>query len=244
MKQAFLVVILMGFSISLMAQEDSIVSASNRDTPSPDFSGAIVVDYGVNFFDQHSEIMNNEMFKSPTINVYYMYPFKIKSTRFSFNVGGGIGTEKYTFTSPVTFVDSVNVTLVDTIANLSYFENIGAVNKSQMVTNYFDIPFEFRVHSRKNDHKRSFYLALGAKVGFRFANKTKVVYSEFEQDKTFKSLYHYNVNAVRYGASARLGIGPFTIWGYYGLNKYFAVNKISGFNNPNTYSFGISLAAF
>jgi len=244
MKQAFLVFILTGLSISLMAQEDSISSASYRHTPSPDFAGALVVDYGVSFFDKNSAIMDTELWKSPTINVYYMYPFKIKSSRFSFNVGAGIGTEKYTFSSPVTFVDSLNVTLIDTIAYLPFFENISGVKKSQVVTNYFDIPLEFRIHSRKNDHKRSFVLALGGKVGFRFATKAKVVYSEFEVDKKYKSLYHYNVNAVRYGASARLGIGPFTIWGYYGLNQFFGGDKISGVNNPKTYSFGISLATF
>ncbi len=244
MKQAFLVVILMGLGTSLWAQEKTEPSTSYRYTPSPDFPGALVIDWGINYFDVNSSIMDIKPWSSPTLNLYYMYDIRLGESRFSVNIGAGIGNEKFTFNDDVTFTDSLKITIVDSIANIPYFENIGGVEKTQMVINYFDIPVEFRIHSRKNDHKRSFFLAIGGKIGFRMAGKTKIIYSEYGTTKKFKDLYHFNVNAVRYGATVRLGYGPFNFWGYYGFNQFFTGNKTEGIINPNTFSFGISLATF
>ncbi len=251
MKHAFFVIVLMSLSGSIVAQDndttsnDSKESTAYRYTPSPDFPGALVIDYGINYFDKNSPIMDTDPWKSPTLNVYYMYAFRIgEESRLSFNIGAGVGSEKYTFKAPVTFTDSLSITVVDSIVNVPYFNNISSLKKSQMVINYIDIPMEIRIHSRKNDHKRAFYIAIGGKIGFRFAGKTKVVYSEFGSKKKFKDLYNFNVNAVRYGATARIGYGPINFWGYLGLNDFFTGNKTAGIRNPNTFSFGLSLSTF
>jgi hypothetical protein len=244
MKRTFLVVILTGLCLTSIAQDNTSSTNVNRYTPSPDFPGSVVIDYGFSYFDNNSAIMDVKPGKSPTLNIYYMYPFRLGASRFSFNVGAGIGSEKYSFNAPVTFVDDAGVTLVDSLKNLSFFNNTSGYNKTQVVVNYFDIPLEFRVHLRKNDHKRSWYLAVGGKIGVRLAAKTKVLYKEFDTDKKIKDLYNYNISTFRYGASARVGIGPFSIWGYYGLNPFFIENKTSGIKNPNTFSLGISLSTF
>ena len=173
-----------------------------------------------------------------------MFPFRMGASRFSFNVGGGIGSDKYTFNSPVTLVDISGITGVDSLINISYFDNISGYKKTQLVSNYFDIPLEFRVHSRKNDHKRSWFLAVGGKVGFRMASKTKVVYQEFGSKKKYKDLYNYNLSPVRFGAIARLGVGPFSFWGYYSFNSFFTNDKITGIDNPTTFTLGMSLSTF
>ena len=245
MRRAFLAFLLVGVSSTVWAQDTKdTTSLAYRYTPSPDFPGAIVIDYGFNYFDKNSAVMDTDPAKSPTLNLYYMYAFRMGASRFSFNTGIGIGSEKYSFNSPITFVDDNGITSVDSLTNIAFFSNLTGYKKTQVVVNYFDIPVEFRVHSRKNDHKRSWFLAVGGKIGFRMAGKTKVVYEEFDSKKKYKNLYHYNVNALRYGASARVGIGPFSIWGYYGFNGFFTDNKTSGLENPNTFSLGISLSTF
>ncbi len=241
---SILCVSLFAFAQDANTSKNTSDAKSYRYTPSPDFPGALVIDYGINFFDKYSPVMKTDEWKSPTLNVYYMYAFRMGSSRFSFNIGAGVGNEKYTFEAPITFTDSLQITLVDSLKNVPFFTNASGYKKSQMVINYFDIPLEFRVHSRKNDHKRAFYLAVGGKLGFRFAGKTKVVYSEFGNKKKFKDLYHYNVNAVRYGAIARIGYGPINFWGYMGLNNFFTGNKTKGIRNPTTFSFGLSLSTF
>jgi len=252
MKYTFFVIVLMSLSGSILAQNDdansndSKESTSYRYTPSPDFPGALVVEYGINYFDNNSAIMDTDPWKSPTLNLYYMYAFRIgEESRLSFNIGAGVGNEKYTFKAPITFSDSLSITIIQPIDTVPFFDNkIITTKKSQMVINYLDIPMEFRIHSRKKDHKRSFYLALGGKVGFRIAGKTKIVYSEFGTTKKFKDLYHFNVNAIRYGATAKIGYGPINFWGYLGLNSFFTGNKTEGIRNPNTFSFGLSLSTF
>ena len=251
MKQLFFIAIIMSLGTSVFAQDDSELkkdseaSTAYRYTPSPDFPGALVLDWGINYFDNNSSIMDTDPWKSPTLNLYYMYAFRMgESSRFSFNIGAGVGNEKYTFKAPITFTDSLSITIVDSIANVPHFQTASGYKKTQMVINYIDIPMEIRVHSRKNDHKRAFYLAIGGKIGFRFAGKTKIVYSEFGTEKKFKDLYHFNVNSIRYGATARIGYGPINFWGYMGLNDFFTGNKTAGIKNPNTFSFGLSLATF
>lgn len=251
MKHVFFVIVLMGLGSLVLAQDNteektgSKESTSYRYTPSPDFPGALVFEYGINYFDNNSAIMDTDPWKSPTLNLYYMYAFRIgEETPFSFNIGAGVGNEKYTFKSPITFSDSLTYTIIDSLSNVPFFNNAGSYKKSQMVINYIDIPMELRIHSRKKDHKRAFYLAIGGKIGFRFAGKTKVVYSEFGTTKKYKNLYHYNVNAIRYGATARIGYGPINFWGYLGLNDFFTGNKTVGMKNPNTFSFGLSLSTF
>ena len=226
-------------------KDDSESSKAYRYTPSPDFPGALVLEWGINYFDNNSSIMDTDPWKSPTLNLYYMYAHRLGDSRFSVNFGAGVGNEKYTFKAPITFSDSLTTTIIQPIDTVPFFDNKTiALKKTQMVINYIDIPLEFRVHSRKNDHKRAFYLAVGGKIGFRFAGKTKIVYSEFGNQKKFKDLYHFNVNAVRYGATARIGYGPINFWGYLALNDFFTGNKTVGINNPNTFSFGLSLSTF
>ncbi len=250
MKYILFVVILTGLGSSVFAQEnaepakDAKESTAYRYTPSPDFPGALVLEYGINYFDKNSPVMDTKPWGSPTLNLYYMYDIRLGDSRFSVNIGAGVGNEKYTFEAPVTFTDSLQITIIDSIKNIPYFSNISALKKSQMVINYLDIPLEFRIHSRKNDHKRAFYLAIGGKVGFRFAGKTKVVYSELGSKKKFKDLYNFNINAIRYGATARIGYGPINFWGYMGLNNFFDGNKTAGIRNPTTFSFGLSLSTF
>ena len=252
MKHVFFVIVLMGLGGLVIAQDnsgeakkDSKESTAYRYTPSPDFPGALVIDYGINYFDKNSAIMDTDPWKSPTLNVYYMYAFRMgEESRLSFNIGAGVGSEKFTFKAPITFTDSLQITVIDSITNVPHFGNISTLKKTQMVINYIDIPMEIRIHSRKKDHKRAFYLALGGKIGFLFAAKTKVVYTEFGNTKKFKDLYNFNVNAVRYGATARIGYGPINFWGYLGLNNFFTGNKTAGIRNPNTFSFGLSLSTF
>lgn len=247
MKKAFLALTLIGLAISSMAQDNSTESKEStayRYTPSPDFPGSLVIDYGLSYFDKNSGIMDTKAWKSPTFNMYYMYPFRMGASRFSFNIGAGIGSEKYSFQNPISLVDDNGITSVDSLNNIPFFVNLTGYKKTQIVVNYFDIPIEFRVHSRKNDHKRSWFLAVGGKIGFRMAAKTKVIYEEFDSKKKYKSLYNYNINPIRYGALARVGIGPFSFWGYYGFNQFFTDSKTSGIENPNTFSLGISLSTF
>ena len=237
-----LTMILIGSGI-VNAQNDLSTNSTNT-TPSPDISGAFVFEYGSNHLLEASPEMKTEFWKSPTFNVYYSYPIKIRDSHFSFNPAIGIGNEKLGFTRSNTFIDSLSYTRVKPIGDLPYFDSEPEVRNTQIAAHYIDIPLEIRFNSNKENHKGSLYLAIGGKVGFRYDSKTKIKYIENEQNKVMKDSQSYNLNTFRYGAHIKLGAGPFAFWGYYGLNKYFKSNKVEGVENPTLFSFGMSLSTF
>jgi hypothetical protein len=244
MKKFFILLIAVSTFTSVLAQEDE-QSSVKRSTPSPDFPGSLQIEYGLNYFYQNSREMRTNPWRSATINVYFTYPIQIGDSRFSFNPGVGIGSEKFGFEDPVTLKDSItSVTVMRNVAELPRFENMNELIRTQFVANYIDIPMEFRVHTRKNDHKRSWYIALGGKIGFNFDAKTKIKYQEFGRTKTYKDKFNFNVNSVRYGAIGRIGVGPINFWVYYSGSKLFRGNKAFNFENPSMWSFGLSLATF
>jgi hypothetical protein len=243
MKKFLLLVVCFAVFNTGWAQDDDS-NKTKPSTPSPDFPGALNIEYGLNYFYENSREMRTNPWRSATINVYYTYPVKLGNSRFSFNPGVGVGSEKFGFEDKVSFLDSGNLTVLKPIAELARFDTLMSFKQTQLVANYIDIPLEFRVHSRKTDHKRSFFLAIGGKVGFNFDAKTKIKYQEFGRSKTYKDKYHWNVNSVRYGATARLGYGPFNIWFYYSGSKLFRGNKAANMQNPAMWSWGISMATF
>jgi hypothetical protein len=244
MKKTLLLLLAVSMFTSVLAQVDEKAQVK-PSTPSPDFPGSLQLEYGLNYLYNNTYEMRTNPWRSMTLNVYYTYPIRIGDSRFSFNPGIGVGNEKFGFEDPVSFLDSLGLaTVLKPVVDLPGFENVISVERSQFIANYIDFPMEFRVHTRKSDFKRSWYLAVGGKLGINFSAKTKIKYDEFGSSKKYKGLYGYNVNSFRYGAYARIGLGPFNVWGYYSGSQLFLGNKTFNFENPSMWSFGISLAAF
>lgn len=243
MKKILLLLVLVSMFNNVWAQEDEKTKVKGS-TPSPDFPGALVFEYGLNYLLNQEHPMRTNPWKSATLNVYYIYPVKFGESRFSLNIGFGVGSEKFGFESPVSLLDSSKFTLLKNIEDLPRFADVSSVKQTQFVANYLDFPLELRVHSRKDDHKRSWYLAIGGKIGINIDAKTKIKYTEFGNHKTYKDKYHFNVNSFRYGVIARIGLGPLNMWYYYSGSQLFRGQKTPNMSNPNMWSFGMSLATF
>ena len=246
MRKIFFYILITTFSGAALAQTENNTEAKvePRSTPSPDFPGEFIIDYGINYFIDAAPTMETKVWRSPTVNVYYGYPVNFGESRFSFNPALGIGLESFAFSAPVTLFDSLGITILEPIEDLPQYKLATDITYSKMSTTYIDLPLEFRVHSRRNDPKRSWFLSLGGKVGILINSKTKIKYAENGVVKLNKNKYNYQVNSYRYGAVARIGYGPVSFWGYYRGNIFFKGNKTSGFPNPGMFSFGISLSTF
>lgn len=243
MKKILMLFLLVSIITTSWAQEEEKKTTKGA-TPSPDFPGAIVFEYGLNYLINQDHSMRTNPWKSATFNVYFTYPVQINDSRFAVIPGIGIGTEKYGFEEKVTFYDSLGFTILENVVDLARFANISEVKQSQFVATYVDFPLEFRVNSRKDDHKRSFFFGLGGKIGVNISAKTKIKYAEYGNNKTSKDKYHYNINSFRFGGVARIGYGPISGWFYYSGSELFRGNKTVNFSNPSMWSFGISLATF
>ena len=243
MKKLLILFLLVSVFTTSWAQDEGTKTTKGA-TPSPDFPGAFVFEYGLNYLINNDHEMRTNPWKSATFNVYFTYPVQINDSRFAFIPGIGVGSEKFGFEDPITFYDSLSYTIVDNVFNLPRYANASEVKKTQFVANYLDIPLEFRVHTRKDDHKNSFFLGIGGKIGINFDAKTKIKYTEYGSNKLEKDKYHFNVNSFRYGAVARIGYGAFSGWFYYSGSAMFRGNTTPNINNPGMWSFGLSLATF
>lgn len=243
MKKYLILLLFVSILGTTWAQETNETEVK-RSTPSPDFPGSLVLEYGLNYLTNPTPSMRTNPYTSITLNVYYMYPLKIKDSRFSVNPGIGVGSEKFGFEDPVTFFDSLGFTLLTNIRDHPRYNNIGEVKKTQFIANYIDFPLEFRVHLFKDDHDRSLFFAVGGKIGVNFYAKTKIKYSELGSNKIEKDKFHFNVNSFRYGLTARFGYGPINAWYYYSGSQLFRGNKTPNMNNPGMWSFGLSMSTF
>ena len=243
MKKILLLLVLASMFNNVWAQEEEKAKVK-ASTPSPDFPGSLVFEYGLNYLINPTHEMRTNPWQSATLNLYYMYPIQIGKSRYSVNPGFGFGSEKYGFEDPVSYLDSASRTWLKNIKDLPRFENMTSVKRTQFIAYYIDFPLEFRVHSIKDDHKRSWFLAVGGKIGINIGAKTKIKYTELGSSKKYQDHYHFNVNSFRYGFVARIGLGPINAWYYYSGSKLFRGNKTPNMENPNMWSFGLSLAAF
>src|SRR5690606_5368089 len=99
------------------------------------------------------------------------------------------------------------------------------LRKSQLITNYIDVPVELRFTSNPSDPGRSFKASIGGRIGYMYDAFTKLKYREGGETKQLKDKQMWNLNRFRYGISAKLGIGNFSIFGYYNLTPLFEDGK-------------------
>jgi len=208
----------------------------------PDIPGTLLIDLGFNIFQDNLPEMELGNFGSKALNIYYYFDFSIGNSHFSFNPGLGFGLDKYSFDDDVTLVNSGN-NLIE-VAQLADILPAADIIKSKLAANYFDIPVEFRFNSKKNDHRRSFKVAIGGKIGLLMTSHTKIKYKEEGTTIKLKNKQDFNLNKFRYGAHARIGVGGFNVFFYYGISELFENNKGPQGTPVTTMNLGISIAGF
>lgn len=213
----------------------------------PDIPGDLMIEFGFNWVQEHSPGIGFNTIGSRTFNAYYLHEMNIGESAFSFHPGIGVGTEKYAFGQDLTLgygFDSLGNKEVQYVPLDSIYGIGTSYNKSQINTNYIDIPVEFRWRSKKYDPKGSFKVTIGGKVGYLFDSKTKVKYAEDGETKKTKQKERFELSSIRYGAYAKIGYGGFSVYYYYSISDLFKKDK--GPLNTTMYpmTFGLSLALF
>jgi len=231
---------------AVAAQE--IVTKPAKSHARPDIPGAFVLELGVNRVLDPPTNFNTGFWGSRTLNIYYQYEIRILKSKFSFVPGIGFGLERYKFTNNY-FLDNHNGTPAMTPAANFPLVNISELKKSQLITNYFDIPLELRFSTRPEDPSKSFKVSIGGRVGYLFESHTKIKYDSDGETKKFKSHESFGLNNFRYGLSAKVGVGNFAIFGYYNLSTLFQSGKdpVSTANvttQMKEFTIGISLSSF
>ncbi len=199
--------------------------------------GTLVMDFGFNFLQDAPDNMNLRFWKSKGVSLSYLYDMPIGESKFSFHPGVGVGFESYGFAQNVTVQYPLGADTASVVAlDANEYQN---VNKSKLITHYVDVPLEFRFYTREN--QRGLMVALGGKVGYLFSSYTKIKYETQGKGRTEKLRQDFNLNRLRYGASARLGFRGIHLHGQYMFSDLF---KADGGPQGNNWKVGLSIALF
>lgn len=225
----------------------TITAAAQTETKTekrPDIPGTFVVEFGFNRDLTGPDNFSLDFWGSRTVNIYYQYDIRILNSRFSLVPGIGLSLERFKFKRERTFAfdteDSLKLLLPSDL-NLD-------IRKSQLITNYLEIPLELKYSSKPEDPARTFKASIGGRLGYLYDSFTKLRYKENGQTVRLKDKRDWNLNNFRYGVSAKIGIGNFSLFGYYNLTNLFESGKGPYLRNEQddfpTFTAGISLSSF
>jgi len=211
----------------------------------PDVPGALVIEVANNILSNAPDNMKLNQWASWTVNIYYMYEMNFGESAFSFNPGFGLGLEHFRFNENYTLTntnDDFNTVVTPLRVALP---NADVYRRSSWGQYFLDVPFEFRWYAKKEFKRKSFKIAVGGKVGFRFDSKTKVVYDEFDsKKKKLKNKQNFNFISPRYGVYGRVGFGAISLYYYYSLTEVFKNKRGPNETRAQNMMVGISISGF
>ena len=209
------------------------IDLSNRS------SDHFMLQYGFDNWSTNTDSVKPSGF-SRFFNVYFMLdkPFKT-NPHMSVGLGVGVGSSNMFFEK--TYID-VKVT-----ASALPFRNVDSANhfkKFKLTTIFLEAPIELRYSSDPENANKAFKAALGVKVGTLLKAYTK---GKTLQDKNDNTINPYIAkesskkffNSTRLAATARVGLGIFSIYGAYQITGFL---KDGAGPDIRPYSIGIAIS--
>ncbi|MDB5251847.1 MAG: hypothetical protein JWP27_1016, partial [Flaviaesturariibacter sp.] len=225
MRKIVLAVLAICATGSLFAQSDSTVKKtilSSRALPASNDHLMIQVGY-TQWSGKPDTISTSGIPRS--LNIYFMLNFPFRTSRhMSAAIGVGVGSDHI-------FFDKTNIGIAANTSAIQ-FRNVNATSvdtasfkKYKLATSYFEVPVELR-YVANPDNARSIKAALGVKVGFlvnahtkgkNLENRAGKTINDFKQKDFSKKFFNQN----RLSATARVGVGHFSLFGSYQVTSLF-----------------------
>lgn len=238
------------FALTTFGQTETAPATTSTPTKRysrPDIPGTFAIEIGVNNAASKPEKFDLGFWGSRTINLYYSYDLRLFKSKMSLVPGIGLSLERFKFRNE-------NVMNVypngDSLKFLSPTQaGLPGMKKSQLITNYLDVPIELRYSSRPDDPTRSFKFGIGYRVGYMIKAYTKIKYTEDGDTHKVKDSQDFHLQRFRHGVFAKIGLGNVSLFGYYNLTPFFQpgkgpVEKKIVSPDFNTFTVGISFASF
>lgn len=245
---SFAILFALGFAATAQISEPNAESAYGyqKEGDQPDIPGTFTLELGLNSALSAPKKFDAALWGSRTANIYYQYEFRIMESKFSIVPGIGLSLERFKFKNGAIMGYDED----DSLKLLLPAETpMTGLKKSQLVTNYLEIPLELRFSTNPSDPGRSFKVSVGGRIGYMYDSFNKIKYKDTDgETKQLKDKQDWNLTKLRYGVYGKLGLGNFNLFGYYNLTPLFEAGKGPGeggaVNDFQTITVGISLSAF
>ena len=146
-------------------------------------------------------------------------PFK-SNPRWSVAFGAGVGNSNFYFSKM-----SIDLTAGSVLLPFHNLDSSNHYKKYKLATSYLEAPVELRYTFDPGHQKKSWKAALGLKVGTMLNAHTKGKTMENSADQalnayTEKTTKRTYFNTTRIVATARVGMGSFSLYGTYQLSSF------------------------
>jgi Outer membrane protein beta-barrel domain len=212
-------------SITLLAQDST--KAVPKKKPVIDLSGRandhLMFQFGWLGWKGAPDTIDTKGFHK-SVNIYMMFDFPVKTNpKMSIGFGVGFGTDHMYFNKMYLGIkDQTNTLTIEDRSDTVYFK------KYKLAVAWLEAPIELRYTKDPLNSNKSFKAALGIKVGTIFNAHTRATdfvdisgntnpYTEKIASKRF-----FNKN--RLCATARVGVGIFSLFGSYQVTQLFKEN--------------------
>ena len=213
----------------------------------PDFPGYLNIEYGIqSFTGGRPESLNLSTIPSYVFNVYYFYPIQLWDSKFSVNPGVGFAFDQFNFVQNNTLnaFTNENGRITEVIPASDLVGTDVDIRNSILSIHYFDIPVEVTFHTNKDDLRKSFRVALGAKFGLRTNSITRISFRENGDSNRFILDENFNLRAFRAQATARIAFGSFSFFGNYSIVDLFRPNAGPEGIGVGAWNAGVSIRLF
>ncbi len=204
-----------------------ISSLNAQETPTPkkkiDLAGRsndhFIIQLGYAGWSGAPDSINTKGF-SKSFNVYFMFDFPFKTNpKLSMAFGPGIGSDHIKF-------DKTYVGIKENTTTLQFRDQSDTTHfkKTKLATVYLEAPIEFRYTADPLRSGKSLKVAVGVKVGTMLNAHTRNVLlrngsGQNINDYTMKEASKRYFNTTRLAATARFGLGNFSLFGSYQITS-------------------------
>ncbi len=195
------------------------------------FNNYVTTDYSmvlpsdINYMSLHSAKSINFNLNLPQISIGV-------TRHFGFVTGLGINWNNYRFDGNFNIQKRPDG-MIDSLSP------VATLKKSKLATVYLTLPLLVEVHLPVENHH--FNIAAGFIGGMKLGSHSKMV---FEGGDDVKSYGDFNLNLLRYGATARLGYRNVQLYGTYYFTPLFEKGRGPGGYDLFPFEIGISLSCF
>jgi hypothetical protein len=224
---------------TLFAQDSTFKKKKEPINLSGRANDHFIVQFGYTGWAGKPDSVNTSGF-SKSFNAYFMFDFPFKTNpKLSMAIGAGISSDHIIFKE--TYVGIKDITLKLQFTDQS---DTNHFKKTKLNTTYFEAPLEFRYTAKPLESNNSFKFAVGVKVGALISAHTRNVDFENKNDNslndyTMKEKSKRFFNTTRLVGAARVGFGPFSVYGSYQITALFKEGFAA---EMRPYSIGLTLS--